>query len=68
MENALKESDRRLRSLNQDLATLRENSDKSPAAAIAYQEESARIEDRIDAIYDKFNRRFIATQKRFEGK
>ena len=68
MENALKFSDQRLRSLNQDLATLRENSEKSPAAAIAYQEGGARIEDRIDAIYDKFNRRFIATQKRFEGK
>ena len=68
MENSLKQSDRRLRSLNQDLATLRENSDKSPATAIAYQQGSARIEDQIDAIYDEFNRRFIATQKRFEGK
>ena len=68
MENALKFSDQRLRSLNQDLATLRENSEKSPAAAIAYQEGGARIEDQIDAIYDEFNRTFIATQKRFEGK
>ena len=68
MENTLKESDRRLRSLNQDLATLRKNSEKSPAAAIAYQEGGSRIEDQIDAIYNKFNRRFIATQKRFEGK
>ena len=68
MENALKFSDKRLRSLNQDLATLRENSEKSPAAAIAYQEGGARIEDQIDAIYDEFNRTFIATQKRFEGK
>jgi hypothetical protein len=68
MENALKFSDQRLRSLNQDLATLRENSEKSPAAAIAYQEGSAQIEDRIDAIYNEFNRTFIATRKRLEGK
>ena len=68
MQNALKYSDQRLRSLNQDLATLRENSEKSPAAAIAYQEGGARIEDQIDAIYNEFNRTFIATQKRFEGK
>jgi hypothetical protein len=68
MESILTDSDRSLRKLNQDLATLRENSDRSPADAIAYQEGSARIEDQIDVIYNEFNRTFIATQERFEGK
>jgi len=68
MESILTDSDRSLRKLNQDLATLRENSDRSPADAIAYQEGAAQIEDQIDVIYNEFNRTFIATQERFEGK
>ena len=68
MENILKDTDRRLKELNQDLATVKENSNRSPAAAIRYQERSAQIEDRRDAIYNRFNRTFLATQKRFEEK
>jgi len=68
MENILKDTDKRLKELNQDLATVKENSNRSPAAAIRYQERSAQIEDRRDAIYNRFNRTFLATQKRFEEK
>ena len=68
MENILKDSDKRLRELNQDLVTLKKNSNRSPAAAIRYQERSAQIEDRRDAIYNRFNRTFLAMQKRFEEK
>ena len=68
MENILKDTDRSLKELNQELATARENSNRSPAAAIRYQERSAQIEDRRDAIYNRFNKAFLATKKRFEGK
>ena len=68
MENILKDTDRSLKELNQELATARENSNRSPAAAIRYQERSAQIEDRRDAIYNRFNRTFLAMQKRFEEK
>ena len=67
-ENILKESDTSLRKLNRDLAILRKNSYISPSHAIAYQEGSARIEDRIDSIYDNFNRKFNIAKERIEGK
>ena len=64
MEYSLKLTDKRLKELNSRLSVLRERSEMNPAAAIAYQERSAEIEDQIDSLYDRFNFAFKAMEER----
>jgi len=66
MAEALKNADTDLRNLNASLKQLRENQDRSSSASIAYQERSGDIEDRIDDVYNRFNKNFEAELEKWE--